>query len=87
MRSSIPALLIHLSDPTDICPSLFSQYFTTFLLVAGNKSVKAATRIRNIPSFVSLFSALSTGVIVRYTKHIKPVMLAGFVIEILGLGE
>lgn len=67
--------------------SLHSGYFTTFLLVAGNKSVKAATRIRNIPSFVSLFSALSTGVIVRYTKHIKPVMMAGFVIEVLGLGQ
>jgi SIT family siderophore-iron:H+ symporter-like MFS transporter len=64
-----------------------SGYFYTFLLVAGNKSVKAATRIRNIPSFVSLFSALGTGAIVRYTKHIKPLLMAGFLIEVLGLGE
>lgn len=36
--------------------------------------------------FSSIFMCAATGVVVRYTRHLKPLILIGFAINILGLG-
>lgn len=63
-----------------------SGYLYTQLIVAGNQSVKSATRLTNIPSFVGTLTAFAIGFLTRYTRRLKPVIMIGFLIQILGLG-
>ena len=56
------------------------------MVVAANQSVKSATRLSAIPGFASLVTAFLTGILARYTRRLKPIIIAGFCLEVLGLG-
>ncbi|GAA5877929.1 hypothetical protein JCM8547_007081, partial [Rhodosporidiobolus lusitaniae] len=65
---------------------VIGSYFYTYLLVAGNESTLSATRITSIASFTSTWTALFMGVLVRKVRYLKPIILFGFVIEVLAFG-
>lgn len=56
------------------------------VVVAANQSVKSATRLSSIPSFTSLITAFFTGLLARYTRRLKPIIVFGFCMEVLGMG-
>lgn len=56
------------------------------VVVAGNQSVKSATRIGNISGFAGTLTAVAAGVVARYTRRLKPIIVVGFLVQILGLG-
>lgn len=47
------------------------------VVVAGNQSVKSATRITQIAGFSGTLCAALCGVIVRYTRYLKPLIIFG----------
>ncbi|TXT07331.1 hypothetical protein VHUM_03051 [Vanrija humicola] len=59
-------------------------YFT--LVVAFGKSVEAATRVRNITSFVSTIIGIAVGFAVRHFRYLKPFIIAGAVLYIVAFG-
>ncbi|KDE07039.1 hypothetical protein MVLG_02617 [Microbotryum lychnidis-dioicae p1A1 Lamole] len=62
------------------------SYFFTFLRVAANQSNTSATRIVNLVSFTGTLTAAVAGVAARYLRYLKPIILLGFVLEVLSLG-
>lgn len=59
-------------------------YFT--LVVAFGKSVEAATRVRNITSFVSTIVGIMVGFAARHVRQLKPFIIAGAVLYIVAFG-
>lgn len=58
----------------------------TYLLVAGDQTTLSATRITSIASFTATLTAAAMGVVVRYIRVLKPVVILGFCIEVLAFG-
>lgn len=54
----------------------------TYLLVAGEQSTLSATRIGSIASFTSTLTAAAMGIVVRYMRYLKPIIIAGFCIDV-----
>ncbi|KAL1412222.1 hypothetical protein Q8F55_003233 [Vanrija albida] len=59
-------------------------YFT--LVVAFGKSVEAATRVRNITSFVSTIVGILIGFAVRHFRQLKPFIIAGGILYMVAFG-
>ncbi|GAA5834491.1 hypothetical protein JCM9279_004331 [Rhodotorula babjevae] len=65
---------------------VIGSYFYTYLLVAGEQSTLSATRIGSIASFTSTLTAAAMGIVVRYMRYLKPIIIAGFCIDVLAFG-
>ncbi|KAL8279884.1 hypothetical protein RQP46_007734 [Phenoliferia psychrophenolica] len=75
--------------PTHPLASSASQLLTTRtleVLVAANQSTTSALRITSQPSFVGTLTAVVAGVVTRYTRRLKPLIIFGFCVEILAIG-
>ncbi|ORY92512.1 major facilitator superfamily domain-containing protein [Leucosporidium creatinivorum] len=83
-RTVIVCFIIALVHPT--AGGIVGGYLYTFLVVAGNQSTVSATRIGSIASFSGTLCAALAGVIVRYTRYLKPIIIFGFCVEVLALG-
>ncbi|KAL5350871.1 ferrioxamine B transporter [Pseudogymnoascus australis] len=65
---------------------LQGDYLYTVLIVAFNESIKSATRISSLYSFVSVITGIITGVIVRYVRYLKPFIVAGTALFTVAFG-
>ncbi|GAA6023215.1 hypothetical protein JCM10207_004482 [Rhodosporidiobolus poonsookiae] len=65
---------------------VIGSYFYTYLLVAGDESTLSATRITSIASFTGTLTAAFMGIVVRYVRYLKPIIIFGFCIEVLAFG-
>ncbi|BGO99264.1 hypothetical protein NBRC10513v2_000368 [Rhodotorula toruloides] len=65
---------------------VIGSYFYTYLLVAGDQTTLSATRITSIASFTGTLTAAVMGIVVRYIRVLKPVIILGFCIEVLAFG-
>ncbi|KAM0787422.1 hypothetical protein ACM66B_003504 [Microbotryomycetes sp. NB124-2] len=63
-----------------------SGYLLTFLQVAANQTTLSAQRITSIASFSGTLVAAANGVLVRYIRYLKPIIIVGFVLEVLAFG-
>ncbi|CCH46886.1 Siderophore iron transporter [Wickerhamomyces ciferrii] len=66
--------------------SIYGGYLYTVLVVAMNQSIKSATRIAIISSFVSVVWSPLFGVIVAYVRRLKLFILCGISLFLTGLG-
>lgn len=56
---------------------LQGDYLYTVLIVAFGESIKSATRISSLYSFVSVLTGLGVGIVVRFVHYLKPFIVAG----------
>lgn len=61
----------------NFCWYLQGDYLYTVLQVAFNESIKSATRISSLYTFVSVLSGLCVGIMVRFLKQLKWFIVAG----------
>lgn len=59
---------------------------TAFLRVAANQSVKSATRIQSLANSTSTVTALLAGLITRYLRRLKLVIIFGGVVQTIAMG-
>lgn len=64
--------------------SLSNSY--TYLLVAADQTTLSATRITSLAGFVSTLTAAFSGIVARYLRYLKPIVIYGFCVEILAFG-
>jgi len=83
-RTVIVCLLLAVIHP--VAGGVIGGYFYTFLVVAANQSTLSATRITNIASFSGTLVVAVNGIICRYLRYLKPIVIAGFVLEVLAFG-
>lgn len=69
-----------------ICSMLAAAYLNTFLRVAAGQSVKSAARIGSISNSTATIVACAAGLVTRYLRRLKWVILFGAAIEVLGMG-
>ncbi|KFY19524.1 hypothetical protein V493_07924 [Pseudogymnoascus sp. VKM F-4281 (FW-2241)] len=62
------------------------DYLYTVLVVAFDESVKSATRITSLYSFVSVITGLITGIVVRFVHYLKPFIVAGTALFTVAFG-
>jgi SIT family siderophore-iron:H+ symporter-like MFS transporter len=62
------------------------DYLYTVLIVAFGESVKSATRITSLYSFVSVITGLITGIVVRFVHYLKPFIVAGTALFTVAFG-
>ncbi|KAK4047671.1 ferrioxamine B transporter [Microbotryomycetes sp. JL221] len=65
---------------------LQGDYLYTVLIVAFNESVKSATRISSLYSFTSVLVGVAMGVLVRFYRRLKPIMLFGICLFLVAFG-
>ncbi|KFX86001.1 hypothetical protein V490_09277 [Pseudogymnoascus sp. VKM F-3557] len=65
---------------------LQGDYLYTVLQVAFDESVKSATRIISLYSFVSVITGLITGIVVRFVRYLKPFIIAGTALFTVAFG-
>ncbi|WRT66018.1 uncharacterized protein IL334_002969 [Kwoniella shivajii] len=61
-------------------------YLSTFLQVAANQSVKSATRITSFPSVAGTVTTIIGAFLSRRFRTLKPIIIFGFLVEVLALG-
>jgi SIT family siderophore-iron:H+ symporter-like MFS transporter len=65
---------------------LQGDYLYTVLIVSFNESVKSATRISSLYSFVSVITGVILGLIVVKVRRLKPFIVAGTVLFLVAFG-
>merc|ERR1712093_767809 len=83
-RTVIVCLLLAVIHP--VAGGVIGGYFYTFLVVAANQSTLSASRITNIASFSGTLVVAVNGIICRYLRYLKPIVIAGFILEVLAFG-
>ncbi|BGP15718.1 hypothetical protein JCM10213_006111 [Rhodosporidiobolus nylandii] len=83
-RTLIVCMCIAVIHP--VAGSVIGSYFYTYILVATGESTLSATRITSIASFTSTLTAAAMGIVVRYLRYLKPILIFGFCIEVLAFG-
>ncbi|GAA5830894.1 hypothetical protein JCM11251_001114 [Rhodosporidiobolus azoricus] len=83
-RTVIACFVLALLHP--VASGVIGSYFYTYMLVAANETTLSATRIRNISSFTATWTAAFMGIVARYTRRLKPIIVLGFCIEVLSFG-
>ncbi|KAJ5087562.1 hypothetical protein N7456_011178 [Penicillium angulare] len=63
-----------------------ADYLTTYELVAGGLSVKAATNIYILAPFAAVPGQFAAAFLVKYTKRYKWITVSGYALNLLGLG-
>lgn len=66
--------------------ALYNPYYYPWLLVCKGLSVKAATNTFSTMMVANVTASVVSAFIIRYTKRIKPLIVAGTCIYMLGLG-
>lgn len=84
-RTVICCMLIALIHPA--AGGVIGSYFYTFLIVAGGQTTLSATRITSIAGFSGTWMAFFAGFVARYTRHLKPIIIFGFCVQILAMGD
>ncbi|GAA5901625.1 hypothetical protein JCM6882_006027 [Rhodosporidiobolus microsporus] len=69
-----------------VASGVIGSYFYTYMLVAADETTLSATRIRNISSFTATWTAAAMGIVARYIRRLKPIIIIGFCIELLAFG-
>ena len=59
--------------------SFSSSY--TYVLVAADQTTLSATRITSLAGFVSTLMAAFSGIVARYIRYLKPIVIFGFCVE------
>ena len=62
------------------------DFMYTVLIVAVNQSVKSATRINSLYSFVSVITGTCLGFVIIKVRHLKPFIVWGAVVWIISMG-
>ncbi|KAK4056011.1 hypothetical protein OIO90_003006 [Microbotryomycetes sp. JL221] len=83
-RTVIICMLIAVIHPA--AGGVVGGYLLTFLQVAANQTTLSASRITSIASFSGTLVAAANGVLVRYIRYLKPIIVVGFVLEVLAFG-
>ncbi|GAA6061341.1 hypothetical protein JCM10212_004822 [Sporobolomyces blumeae] len=83
-RTVIACFVIAVVHPA--AGGVIGSYFYTYLLVAADQTTLSATRISSLAGFVSTLTAAFMGIVARYVRYLKPIILFGFAIEILAFG-
>ena len=83
-KTVVGCCLIALLSP--MSGRITSGYLLTFLQVAAGQSILSATRISNFPSVAGTVTGLLAGLAARYFRVLKPIIIAGFAIQVLGTG-
>lgn len=65
---------------------LLQDYVTTYELVGGGLSVKAATNVYILVPFAGVPGQFFAAFLVKYTKRYKWITVSGYAINLLGLG-
>ncbi|AOW02244.1 YALI0C02541p [Yarrowia lipolytica CLIB122] len=65
---------------------IYAPYYTAWLLVCKNLSVTAATNTRVTWTVASTFGSLLVAPLIRYTYRLKPTIILGGCLYMLGLG-
>lgn len=71
-KTVIGVLLLALIHP--MCGRIANGYFYTFLLVAGERSVKTATRLLAISGLSGTVTAIIASLVTRYIRRLKPIV-------------
>ncbi|EXJ89926.1 hypothetical protein A1O3_02993 [Capronia epimyces CBS 606.96] len=64
----------------------FQSYLFAYLVVDSNLSVAAATNVLVVQPFVATFGMIGSGLILKYWGRPKWVIVAGFCVNVLGMG-
>lgn len=64
----------------------FQAYIFSYLLVACNLSVAAATNVLIVQPFCATFATMGAGFILKYRGRPKWIIVAGFCVNVLGMG-
>ncbi|GAA5961238.1 hypothetical protein JCM3765_002881 [Sporobolomyces pararoseus] len=83
-RTVIVCFLIAIIHPA--AGGVIGSYFYTYVLVAADQSTLSATRITSLAGFVSTLTAAFSGIVARYIRYLKPIVIFGFCVEILAFG-
>lgn len=83
-KTVVGCCLIALLSP--MSGRITAGYLFTFLQVAADQSVLSATRITNFPSVAGTVTGICAGLAARYFRVLKPIIICGFCIQILGTG-
>jgi len=83
-KTVIGCCLIALLSP--MSGRIVSGYLFTFLQVAAGQSDLSATRITSFPSVAGTVTGIMAGIAARYLRVLKPIIICGFCIQILGTG-
>ncbi|GAA5850578.1 hypothetical protein JCM5353_006807 [Sporobolomyces roseus] len=83
-RTVIVCFLIAIVHPA--AGGVIGSYFYTYLLVAADQTTLSATRITSLAGFVSTLTAAFSGIVARYLRYLKPIVIYGFCVEILAFG-
>ncbi|KAL1408004.1 hypothetical protein Q8F55_004801 [Vanrija albida] len=83
-KTVIGCVLIALWSP--MAGRITAGYLFTFLQVAANQSVLSTQRITSFPTVAGTVSAIIGAGVARYFRVLKPIIIAGFVIQVLGSG-
>ncbi|GAA5923509.1 uncharacterized protein JCM15063_003670 [Sporobolomyces koalae] len=83
-RTVIVCFLIAIIHPA--AGGVIGSYFYTYVLVAADQTTLSATRITSLASFVSTLTAAFMGIVARYVRYLKPIVIFGFCVEILSFG-
>ncbi|KAK4049011.1 hypothetical protein OIV83_004372 [Microbotryomycetes sp. JL201] len=83
-RTVIICMLIAVIHPA--AGGVVGGYLLTFLQVAANQTTLSAQRITSIASFSGTLVAAANGILVRYIRYLKPIIIVGFVLEVLAFG-
>lgn len=65
---------------------LQGDFLYTVLVVGFGESIKSATRISSLYSFVSVLTGLAVGVVVRFVRYLKPFIIAGTALFTVAFG-
>ncbi|KAJ9665892.1 ferrioxamine B transporter [Coniosporium apollinis] len=65
---------------------LQGDYLYTVLVVAFNESIKSATRITSLYSFVSVITGVFVGITVRFVRRLKPFIVFGTCLFMVAFG-
>lgn len=58
----------------------------TYVLVAADQTTLSAKRITSLASFTGTLTAAVMGLVARYVRYLKPIIIFGFCVEILSFG-
>ncbi|ODN79379.1 hypothetical protein L202_03381 [Cryptococcus amylolentus CBS 6039] len=83
-KTVIGCVLIALFHP--VAGRIVSGYLYTFLLVAADQSVLSATRITSFPTVAGTVTAMIGALLSSRFRMLKPIIILGFVMELLSMG-
>ncbi|GAA5890438.1 hypothetical protein JCM6882_002921 [Rhodosporidiobolus microsporus] len=69
-----------------IAGGIIQSYFYTYMLVTVDETTMSATRLNWVTAFVGTWTTAVVGIAARYIRYLKPIVIAGFILDVLALG-